>query len=142
MLTHQQQRDVCMIARSFKGVPWRGQGRDYNGIDCTGLVTVSLYKAGLKFDEQDIDELIEHPTYRNIDPKMLVGKLLKYCDRLHRGAPLVAGDLVVYGIPHEAHVALILDGGNAIHSPSGKKVVESRFDPKRGNIRGCYRWRS
>src|SRR6266567_5565799 len=135
MLTPAEQARICAAARAYKGVPWRGQGRDRLGVDCAGLPVVVYRDAGFEIDEGN-------PDYRGVDTKRLLQILMKYCERLPRDAHPMPGDIVVYGIPHEAHVAMIVDGIplNAIHSPLGRKVVEVRFDPTRGNIRRIYRW--
>jgi cell wall-associated NlpC family hydrolase len=136
MLTEDQTAALCRAARSYLGVPWRGQGRDHKGIDCTGLIEMSFVDAGLPVVPKRAD-------YRGVDSKLLVGTLLAYCDRIPAGEEPLPGDVVVYGVPFDAHCALIVDGRplNAIHSPMNGHVVEARFDPKRGHIRGIYRWR-
>ena len=138
MLTAEEQKRVCDAARAYLDVAWRGQGRDHNGVDCIGLIVMAYRDAGFEIDEGV-------PDYRSIDPKRLVETLLRYCDRLARGELLMPGDVVVYGAPREAHCGLIADGRNGfdiIHCPMNRAVVETRFDPNRGQIKGIYRWRS
>lgn len=127
---------VCQIARSYLGTPWRGQGRDRMGVDCVGILVVAFRGAGFTVDEG-------RPDYQTVDSKRLVDTLVRHFDKLHDGAPLLPADIVVYGMPRDCHVALLVDGRplNAIHSPMNHRVVEARFDPTRGRIRGFYRWR-
>lgn len=136
-MTGAERASICAAARAYKGTPWRGQGRDRLGIDCTGLIVMAFRDAHFEIDEGT-------PDYRGVDTKRLVATLLKYCDKFPPGSSPMPGDIVIYGLPQEAHAAIILDGDplNMIHSPMGRAVVETRFDPQRGNIRGFYRWRS
>lgn len=136
MLDAEQKARVCAAARSYAGVPWRGQGRDMRGVDCTGLIVLTFRDAGFGVEEGDVD-------YRGIDSKRLLEMVTKYCDRLPAGAPPDVGDIAVYGAPDEAHLGILLSGKplNIIHCPFQGRVVESRFDPQRGKIRGFYRWR-
>lgn len=136
-LTAAQKTAISAAARTYLGTPWRGQGRDHMGIDCVGIVVCSLRDIGLEVDEPT------PPVYRNIDSKLLMDLLRKHCDRVSQADPQV-GDIVVFGVPWEAHIALLVDGAplNAIHCPMGGRVVEARFDRNRGIIRGFYRWRS
>lgn len=144
-LTLEQQHAVQAAARSYVGTPWRGQGRDHEGIDCTGFIECSFHYGGMPVDIMD-------PRYQNVDPALLMRRINQFCDRIPNGAPETIGDVVIYGVPHEAHCALLVDGRgfrmaprpglNMIHAPLHQKVVESRFDIARGLIRGIYRWRS
>lgn len=135
MLTPEQQSRVCAAARSYLGVRWRGQGRDHQGVDCVGIAERSFIDAGLPLRAPPA-------TYRNVDSKLLMQTVHEHFDRVPRSRAQAA-DLVIYGVPWEAHVAILVDGDplNAIHCPAGGHVVEARFDPGRGDIRGVYRWR-
>lgn len=129
---------VCTAARAYVGLPWRGQGRDKMGVDCVGLVVMAYRDAGFTIDEGPVD-------YRGVDTRRLVETLYRHCDKLPKGAEPAPADIVIYGLPREAHLALLVDGKhglNAIHSPMHARVVETRFDPKRGLIKGIYRCRS
>ena len=136
MLTDEQRVRVCAAARAYKGTPWMAHGRDHRGIDCNGLIVMSFRDAGFEIDEGI-------PNYRGIDSRRLVATLRKYCNRVITNIPPIPADIVVYGVPDEAHCVLIVDGDplNAIHCPLNRAVVESRFDHARGKIRGIYRWR-
>lgn len=129
---------ICALARSYVGVPWLGQGRSRIGMDCCGVISCSHTECGFKVDEGDVD-------YRSIDPKRMKETLLRHWYRLEDGTPLQTADVVVFGIPQEAHIGILVEGTaarpfNIIHCPAEKKVVETSFDPKRGDVRGIYRW--
>ncbi len=127
---------ICTAAREYLGVPWRGQGRDRKGVDCTGLIVCAFRDAGYEIEEGV-------PDYRNLDTARLLRTLLFHCERLPNGAPMLPADVVLYGRQRESHAVILVDGSplNAIHAPMFGKVVEARFDPSRYTMRGAYRWR-
>lgn len=132
----EQRLKICAAARTYAGVPWVGQGRSHQGIDCAGLIIMAYRDAGW--------ELIEpRPDYQGIDQRRLAEVLARYFQKLRHGEGLFPADLAIYGYSQDMHFALLLDGKrmNAIHCPYQEKVVEARFDPTRYKIRGFYRWR-
>lgn len=136
-MTPEGKARVCAAARSYLGTPWLGQGRSKLGVDCTGLVVMSFRDAGFDVNEGPVD-------YQKVDPKRLMRVLACHCNPLDAAGGPEAADIVVYRLPDAGHVALLVDraggGLNAIHSPQFEQVVEARFDPKRGIIKGVYRW--
>jgi len=42
---------IVVAARSFLGVPWRHLGRSRGGVDCIGLVLLSLREVGVQIDD-------------------------------------------------------------------------------------------
>jgi len=136
MNIEEERLKVCAAARSYLGVPWVGQGRSRQGVDCSGLVIMAFRDAGYPVDEP-------RPDYRGVDSRRMLQVLLRHCVKLDPGAPLFPADVVVYGTVSDVHNALLLDGKplNAIHCPYEGRVVEARFDPSRSKIRGFYRWR-
>lgn len=144
-LTMEQKLSVAAAGRSYLGVPWLGQGRSREGIDCTGFIELAFHDGGMPVDVMD-------PRYQSVDPVLLLKRVQQFCEKMPKGEPPEIGDILLYGVPHEAHCALIVDGRgarnmprpglNMIHVPINRMVVETRFDPKRGDIRGIYRWRS
>jgi len=58
-------------ARKYLGVPWVHQGRNMHGIDCLGLIEVSVKKLGI---------IIEHQANysRFYNPGALISELKKY----------------------------------------------------------------
>ncbi len=136
--TQEQRLNICAAARSYLGVPWRGHGRDHLGIDCVGVVECAYIEAGLPLERTPA-------TYRGVDSKLLLAVLHKFWRTipLEKAGP---ADIVLYGVPWAAHLAMLLPSPNAawrfngIHCPINGKVVESRFDFARGDIRGIYTW--
>lgn len=135
MLTTEQQQRVCASARALKGIPWRGQGRDQMGLDCSGLILVAYKNAGFPVEDDVAD-------YRGVDSRRVVETLRKYAEWLPPETEPIPGDVVVYGIRDNRHLGLVVDGNplNMVHVPIDKRVVEARFDRNRGPIRGFYRW--
>lgn len=129
---------ICAKAISYVGVPWLGQGRSRIGMDCCGVISCAHTECGYPVDEGDVD-------YRSTDPKRMKEILLRHWYRIGPHDALQIADVVVYGLPREAHIGLLTPGTaarpfNIVHCPTMRKVVETSFDPRRGDIRGIYRW--
>src|SRR5690242_19737154 len=135
-LTDDDRKRICVAARSYQGVRWIPHGRSHNGIDCVGLMVMAYRDAGFPVDEGE-------PNYRGIDSKRLMRMLLNHCARIELKDALPA-DIVVYEMLDAGHVGILLDGANGglnlIHAPAGRPAAEARFDPKRGKLRGVFRW--
>lgn len=131
-LTETQRIEFVEAARAFIGAPWRHQGRRKAGMDCLGLVVLSLAKAGVwVHDRTDYGRL---PHNRKLKSELVT----------HFGPPvangLQPGDLVTLRFAHEEnHIAIVGDhpeGLSLIHSwadapgspTGGGRVVEHRLD--------------
>lgn len=135
-MSPEEKTRLTAAARAYLGTPWLGQGRDKRGLDCTGLCVMTYRDAGFPVDEGPVD-------YRSVDAKRLMRTLEKHCRPVGPDENLEVGDIVVFRFPDAGHVAILIDGRNglnAIHCPQFGEVVEARFDPKRGTIKGFYRW--
>lgn len=110
-------------ALKWKGTPWVDGGRSPSGIDCLGLLVVSVRDAGLPV--QDHTELRSQSGM-----KMLVDAALRYCDEIpvrdmRRGALLLAH---IKGERDAKHI-MIYDGYAVIHcGMHWNKVVHHRLD--------------
>ena len=117
---------VINTARSCVGTPFLHQGRNKKtGLDCIGLVVVSLEAAGLKVhDRQDYS--------RRPDGKSIVNALEQHnavkiadapvsCDQIQRG------DLLLFSYDNQIqHIAIATSSSTIIHSyATAKKVVET-----------------
>ncbi len=140
-MTEEQIRRVCQTARSYLGVPWLGQGRSKQGVDCVGLVIMSYRGAGLTVDEGRVE-------YQKLDHARFMRVLLKHCRKFEDHEVPSPGDCVIYGLTRNGHIGMLVDrkggGINLIHCEGpGHVVTESRFDLRvqRGPVKGYYRWR-
>ena len=106
-------------ARSWVGVPFRHQGRDYSGIDCVGLPIVVGQSLGL------FDQRLDIANYGRLPTGELVERLREHCQPIPRAVP---GALVVIAWTKiAAHVA-ICTGETLIHAyESVGRVVEHGY---------------
>lgn len=105
--------DLITQARSLVGVPWKHQGRTKVGVDCIGLISLSLSGAGV-----DLAKLIGIPDQRNYgrdaQPELL--RMVRECCE-----PVLApidGCLIVMKFPRERfpkHFGIYANG-NIIHA--------------------------
>ena len=91
-------------AKKYLGVPyvWGGESLSEGGLDCSGLVQLSLFMAGQRVS-RDTDMQAKE-IGRAIDPR----------------ATLRRGDLVFW----RGHVAIMTDGENIIHASGHGMIVE------------------
>ena len=97
------EHDPVLVAKRLLGAPYLLGGRSPRGIDCSGLVQVSLGFCGI-------------PAPRDSDQQRVLGK------RIPEDAPLRHGDLIFF----EGHVGMMVDEAQMIHATAhtGKVVIE------------------
>ncbi len=94
--------DLAATAERFLGAPYLWGGRTIDGIDCSGLVQLSLMAAGLTAP-RDSDMLAD------------IG------DAVPDGAPLQRGDIVAW----KGHIGMMRDAGTLIHATAHSMSVAS-----------------
>jgi cell wall-associated NlpC family hydrolase len=101
------ERDPVGVAERLLGAPYLLGGRSPRGIDCSGLVQVSLAFCGI-------------PSPRDSDQQRVLGTALD------DGAPLKRGDLIFF----DGHVGFMADEAKLIHATAhtGAVVVEPLAD--------------
>ena len=99
--------DPVAVAKRLLGAPYLLGGRTLNGIDCSGLVQISLALCGTH-------------APRDSDQQAALGSSVPV------GEPLRRGDLITF----EGHVGLMIDDRNLIHATahSGATVIEPLAD--------------
>ena len=92
-------------ALSLRGAPYRNQGTDPSGFDCSGFVQYVYRQYGLPLPREVRDQFREGTT---IDP-----------------AQLEPGDLVFFTTvaPGASHVGIAIGGDQFVHAPSERGVV-------------------
>jgi cell wall-associated NlpC family hydrolase len=122
--------EVIREARTWRGVPFRHQGRDRNGIDCIGLPIVILQALGALPPDFEATDYARFPHQNNLQQR-----LLKYCTPLPEVVP---GCLVSLTWQRTlAHVAIYTDTDSIIHAYERAphfRVIEHGF-------RGMWRTR-
>jgi cell wall-associated NlpC family hydrolase len=101
------EHDPVGVAERLLDAPYLLGGRNVRGIDCSGLVQISLAFCGI-------------PAPRDSDQQRVLGELLP------EGVPLQRGDLIFF----EGHVGLMANAEQLIHATahSGKVLVEPLAD--------------
>jgi cell wall-associated NlpC family hydrolase len=84
-------------ARGFLGVPWVHQGRTDKGMDCVGLIVLSMRAAG-------IDVPLTADYGRMQDYRQARRYLEDFCDRV--GSPEI-GDIVLFKTTQTLHMAIV-----------------------------------
>lgn len=124
--------DVIAEARSWKGTPFLHQGRSARGVDCVGLVIVTLQKLGC------LSQQFESPEYGRVPkPGELRRKIEGYCKSL--AAPVPGAMVGFRFIGNETHVG-IYTGENIIHAyQKRRQVIEHSFRGKwLERVTGCW----
>jgi len=131
--------DVIAKARSFIGTPFKHMGRiPGEGLDCIGLIQVTLHECGLLLDKQT------GGYGRAARPGMLIGGLEDTFQRVNP-SEMREGDIILFSITSEPqHVAWYTGDDTFIHAYAltPRRVTEQRLNKQwRTRIRGVFRVR-
>lgn len=125
--TAYQAEAFVSAARGFLGVPWQHQGRTERGVDCVGLVVLSLRAIG-------VDAPLTADYGRMQDYRQARRYLEQFCDRVGQAK---VGDVVLFMNSQALHMAIVSEEANGkplrvIHALGPKsKVVDTglQFPP-------------
>jgi hypothetical protein len=140
LFTQDERTAFVAAARTFDKVRWRHQGRDARGVDCAGLVIVSLIAVG----RNPVDAI----GYGKIPYRGMLEELIErnLGDPLPLRQDMREGDVVLLKFTGEpCHVGIITDylygGFSLLHAyASNRCVVEHRFNASWfDNIAEVYR---
>jgi len=118
------------------GIPFKAGGRDFNGLDCYGLVKLLMQRQG-----------IDLPEFAYADPHnySMVDRLIRNQDVAQRLNRPEIGAIVVMSLipPYEHHLGVVISRNEFIHIRQNTRVTISRLDSPlwRDRIRGFYRVR-
>ncbi|PWJ93517.1 NlpC/P60 family protein [Mesorhizobium loti] len=98
-------------ARGFLGVPWVHQGRTDKGMDCVGLIVLSMRAIG-------IDAPLAADYGRMQDYRQARRYLEVFCDRV--GAPEI-GDVVLFKTTQTLHMAIVSE----VDGLAPKRVIQA-----------------
>ena len=107
--------------RGWLGVPFRYQGRDRRGVDCVGVVVLSLATLGFDIDVEFYG--------KRVTSEEAIAQLRSNGRRVSL-AEMRAGDIALLDYRGESnHIGVLTGEGTMIHSLAlAKKVVEQSLD--------------
>lgn len=105
--------DFVETALKFKHTPYLWGGRSFHGVDCSGLVQITLMDAGIDCPRDTKDQVCS------------IGQAVEFGDTIQYGS-LQRGDFVFF----ERHVGIMLDKDNILNATSRhmKTVIEKLDD--------------
>ena len=132
--------DLVLAARRYLGAPWRHLGRSRAGVDCIGLVLLSLADVGITVPDPA-------PYQREPQGTRLLDGILAHAVRVAAAEP---GDVLVFRMGvYAGHVGIATDHASyrvpgVIHAYAPRKhVVEQPLDADlRAVLVGAYRLRT
>ena len=125
---------VVAAAKALIGVPWKHLGRDERGLDCVGLLVVSVRAAGVQVE--DFVGYGRHST----DHSML-NRLLALGARVPVAESWQAGDVLVFtDARYPGHCGLYAGDGQVVHcSAIRRRVTMDRVETVGGVVVAVYR---
>lgn len=111
--------------RKYLEIPYKHNGRDFNGVDCLGLMLLVLKDAGINLPEDD-GRPIDLDWYIT-EPYRFIHGLEKYGQRININE-LQPLDVVIFcfeGIPR--HAGVMIDNNRFIHIRENDKVSVVRL---------------
>lgn len=124
-----------ILVDRYIGIPYLVNGRDFEGIDCWGLVHL-IYKEELGIDVPSFAE-------DGIDANRTQELIAQYKEGWEQTDSPKAGDVVIFKILGvDAHIALAISSTHFIHARQGQNSAIESFDNPRWKTRfvGSYKY--
>lgn len=109
------------ILNKLVGIPWLEDGRDYSGTDCTGLMELYCRNVGIKAEAPKISE------HRHRSPEEVLHDLDNK-NEIVEAEDLQPGDVMIFNIKGELHVALYIGYRKMLHAWCNKTSRISRMN--------------
>lgn len=113
---------------SLVGVPWKEDGRDFAGVDCVGICDLFLRQSGIKTIAP------KRSDAKRMEPEALRKKIEEHAYIVPAGDLLIKGDIMVFLIEKELHVAVYLGHKRMLHAQEGERSRISRLSPAWGKL--------
>lgn len=117
-----------MDIRKYLAIPFRDHGRDWDGVDCWGLVQL-VYREELGIVMPDLGDLYSDAYARGeVDATVEQAAGEAWTQTVCRGEERPYDVLVFRRGGLKTHVGLWLEPGRMLHALEGAGVVAERFD--------------
>ncbi|MDD5422069.1 MAG: NlpC/P60 family protein [Candidatus Omnitrophica bacterium] len=110
------------ILNKLVGIPWKEDGRSFEGTDCVGLMQLYFNSRGMEGVAPKAGD------YESLDPDEVIFKIREYNYIIPKDE-IQPEDVLVFKIDDELHVGLYLGYGRMLHATEGKKSKISRLTP-------------
>jgi len=131
---------MAISISEFIGLPYKDHGRDWDGIDCWGLVC--LAKRELSSTILPAYEDYESAT-NFVELDSLIGSKKDDFESVEFGSHTF-GDIITFRVAGlVCHVGFVLDGSRMLHTLEGHNSAVESFDRMlwKKRIDGVYRWK-
>lgn len=109
---------VLRSLEHFIGLPWQTGGRDFNGVDCVGLVALAARELfGLDWAELEVSFVYD-------DAEGDLKRLEKIADAV---AEPRSGDVLVFRFRGALHTGIFVEGGRVLYIVYGGKSRTTRY---------------
>lgn len=131
--------DITTVINTEKyiGIPYKANGRDYDGIDCWGLVRL-VYKEELGIDLPSLDG-----EYQIDDDARIQDLFAQYKEGWKPSEGIEAGDVVLFRVlGSETHVGIAVSPTQFLHSRDNQNSAIESFDNHKWKSRfvGAYKY--